>query len=54
MNHGLMMGMLWGGLLVAAVPTLLLIGVGVVILRHYRAERRREAAAGARAEEVST
>lgn len=52
MNDGLMVGMLWGGLLVAAVPTLVLAGVVFVIVRHYRHERRRDSAAGARTEEV--
>jgi hypothetical protein len=51
-HHGFMTGMLLGGILVAAVPTLLMIGVGIVVLRHYRNERRREAAAGAATEEV--
>jgi hypothetical protein len=54
MNHGLMVGMLWGGLLVAAVPTLVLVGVVIVIVRHYRHERRRDATAGAPTEEVSS
>jgi hypothetical protein len=48
-----MIGMLWGGALVAAVPTLLVISVGVYMLRQYRAERRRAAAVDATAEEGS-
>jgi uncharacterized protein (DUF2062 family) len=52
MDHdGFMTGMLWGGALVAMVPTLLVIGVGVYALRQHRAERRRSEAAAARAEE---
>ncbi len=38
----LMTGMFWGGLLVAAVPILLTIGVGIHVLRRWREERNRE------------
>lgn len=34
-HEGLRLGMFWGGLLVAAVPILLGIGVGVFVLRRY-------------------
>ena len=54
MDHGFMVGMMLGGLLVAAVPTALTVGVGIVIVRHYRNERRRDAAAGAGTEEGSS
>jgi hypothetical protein len=35
----LMMGMFWGGLLVASVPILLTVGIGVYVLRWYLRER---------------
>ena len=42
MDHeGLMQGMLLGGLLVAAVPILLTVGIGVYVFRQYRAAQRR-------------
>jgi hypothetical protein len=34
----LMMGMFWGGLLVASVPILLTVGVGIYVLKRMRAE----------------
>ena len=37
MNHGLMEGMLWAGLLLVAVP--LLIGLGVVVIVFRRRNR---------------
>lgn len=42
MDHhdGLMVGMFWGGLLVAAVPILLTVGIGIYVLRRHLAERR--------------
>lgn len=44
MEHdGFMTGMLVGGALVALVPTLLAVGVGVFIVRQQRAHRRAEA-----------
>jgi hypothetical protein len=38
MDHhdGLMIGMFWGGLLVAAVPMLLTLGVGILVFRRWR------------------
>ena len=53
-HHGFMTGMLLGGILVASIPTLLMIGVGIVVVRHYRNERRRDVADGAATEEVSS
>jgi len=41
MNHGLMAGMFWGGVLLSAFPVLLGIGIFVYILRGRRVERRR-------------
>ncbi len=35
----LMVGMFWGGLLVASVPMLLTLGVGIYVFRHWRAGR---------------
>ena len=41
MEHdGFMTGMLLGGALVALVPTLLVIGVAVYVVKQQRAERR--------------
>jgi hypothetical protein len=41
MEHdGFMTGMLLGGALVALVPTLLMVGVGIYALRRHRAQRR--------------
>ncbi len=41
MDHsdGLMIGMFWGGLLVAAVPILLTLGVGIYVLNRWRRDR---------------
>jgi hypothetical protein len=38
----LMVGMFWAGLLVASVPILLTLGVGVYVLRRYLEERRHD------------
>lgn len=38
----LMMGMFWAGLLVAAVPLSLGIGIGIYVLRRYLASRPEE------------
>lgn len=45
MSHDdpLMIGMFWGGLLLASVPILLTAGVAVYILRRYLEARRNEA-----------
>lgn len=40
----LMVGMFWAGLLVASVPILLTIGVGIHVLRRHLENRRNEAA----------
>jgi hypothetical protein len=54
MEHdGFMTGMMLGGALVAAIPTLLVIGVGVYVLRQHRARLRADAAAATPPEEVS-
>jgi uncharacterized protein (DUF2062 family) len=46
MDHdGFMTGMMLGGVLVALVPTLLVIGVGIYVLRQHRAQRRAAAEA---------
>lgn len=47
-----MTGMLLGGALVAAVPTLLVIGVAIYVLRKHRA-RQRDAVLADRTKEVS-
>ncbi len=42
-NHDpLMMGMFWGGLIVASVPILLTVGIGIYVLRRYLDDRRGE------------
>ena len=52
MQHdSFMTAMMWSGALVASVPTLLVIGVGVYVLRQHRARKRAEAAG--QTEEVS-
>lgn len=38
----LMMGMFWGGLIVASVPILLTVGIGIYVLRRYLDDRREE------------
>ncbi|MBI4546045.1 MAG: hypothetical protein HY703_12665 [Gemmatimonadetes bacterium] len=40
MNHGLMQGMWWAGVLLALVPLLLGAGIGIVVLLHHRAVQR--------------
>lgn len=47
-DDGLMIGMFWGGLLVAAVPILLTLGVGIYVLRQYLEARRGEVSEGGR------
>lgn len=37
----LMMGMFWGGLIVASVPILLTVGIGIYVLRRYLVDDRR-------------
>ncbi len=39
MNSGLMDGMFWGGVLLSSIPILLGVGIGVYVLRRYRADR---------------
>ena len=41
MHHdsSLMIGMFWGGLIVAAVPVSVGLGVGIYVLKRYLAER---------------
>jgi len=41
-NTALMNGMFWGGLLMAAVPILLSVGIGIFVLRRYLNARRQE------------
>lgn len=44
MDHdGFMTGMILGGALVAMVPTLLVVGIGVYALRQHRARQRSQA-----------
>lgn len=52
-HHGFMTGMLLGGVLVALIPTLIVIGVAIYIVRQQRARTRANAAAGTPSEEVS-
>lgn len=46
MNHGLMQGMFWAGVLLSAVPVLLGIGIGVYALRIRQRDRDRQRARG--------
>lgn len=39
MDHGLMQGMLLGGVLLSSVPVLLGIGIGIYVLRRFRTDR---------------
>jgi hypothetical protein len=45
MDHGLMVGMFWGGMLMMAVPVLFGLGVGAFVL--YRYLNGRDARSGA-------
>lgn len=55
MNHGLMQGMFWGGVLLSSIPVSLGIGIAVYVFWRYRQERaaRRAARAGPQPEEAS-
>jgi hypothetical protein len=46
-HDGLMVGMFWGGLLVAAVPILLTLGIGIHVLLRWRASREGAGGEGA-------
>ena len=50
MNHGLMNGMFWAGVLISAVPVLASIGIGLFIWRETQRENREQHSP---AEEVS-
>jgi hypothetical protein len=39
MNHGVMIGMLWAGVLLSAIPVALGVGIGIYALRQYRKGR---------------
>ncbi len=39
-SHALMVGMFWGGLLVAAIPLTLALAVGFLVLRRHLESRR--------------
>ena len=43
MNHGLMSGMFWAGVLISAIPVIATIGAVVLVWRAVRAERIAEA-----------
>jgi hypothetical protein len=42
MDHGLMTGMLLGGILLSVIPLIVGVALGVLAVRHYREERRAE------------
>lgn len=44
MNHGLMNGMFWAGVLISAIPVIATIAAAVFIWRAWQAERARETA----------
>jgi hypothetical protein len=52
MNHGLMNGMFWAGVLISAIPVIASIGAAVLIWRAWQAERIREEAAEAARKEA--
>lgn len=47
MDHGLMQGMFWGGVLLSSIPILLGLGVGVYVLRRYLLDRGLQAESSA-------
>jgi Na+/proline symporter len=44
MDHGLMTGMLWGGLVMMAVPVLFGLGVGAYVLHRFLTDKSQEQA----------
>ena len=52
MNHGLMHGMFWGGVLLSSIPVLLGIGIAIYVWREWRLQRNRRHSAAGAAEEV--
>jgi hypothetical protein len=44
MNHGLMNGMFWAGVLISAIPVVASIGADVMVWRAWHAERIRDEA----------
>lgn len=47
-HEGLRLGMFWAGVLTAAVPVLLALGVGVYVLRRYWGSRAPRSSGGSR------
>ncbi len=41
-HDSLMVGMFWGGVLMASVPIFLVLGVGAFVLRYYLRQRKEE------------
>ena len=54
MNHGLMSGMFWGGVLISAIPVLASIGMALFIWRQSRNERAVQQAEAGTTEEVTS
>lgn len=52
MNHGLMNGMFWAGVLLSSVPVLLGAGIGAWALRAWHSERLRQRTADAARKEA--
>lgn len=52
MNHGLMHGMFWGGVLLSSIPVLLGAGIAIYVWREWRIQRNRQRAGVVPAEEV--
>ena len=52
MNHGLMNGMFWAGVLLSSVPVLLGVAIGAFALRSWQLDRHRQRAAAAASKEA--
>ncbi len=51
MDHGLMHGMFWAGVLLSSIPVLLGIGIAAYVVREWRIDRdSRRASAGGKGE----
>jgi hypothetical protein len=51
MNHGLMNGMFWAGVLLSSIPVMLGIAIAAYVVREWKADRdRRRAGAGTKGE----
>lgn len=53
MNHGLMHGMFWAGVLLSSIPVLLGLGIAVYVFRSWQIEREKRRQKGATEEAMS-